>query len=86
ESRKRWEDYTKAKEDMLARTHSPEARWWIVEGDDKKRARLNCIAHFLDQIPYQDIPKEPFDLPPRKRAPDYQRSELPEDLQVPAKF
>ncbi|MEO1543182.1 MAG: polyphosphate kinase 2 [Pseudomonadota bacterium] len=86
ESRKRWEDYTKAKEDMLARTHIPEAKWWIVEGDDKKRARLNCIAHFLNQIPYKEIPKEPVELPPRNRAPDYQRSTLPADLHVPAKY
>src|SRR5690606_6798442 len=52
ESRVRWEDYTHAKEEMLERTNIPEARWWVVEADDKKRARLNCIQHFLDQIPY----------------------------------
>ena len=55
ESRRRWEHYTKAKEAMLARTHIPEAPWWIVEAVDKKRARLNCIAHLLGQIPYQEV-------------------------------
>jgi polyphosphate kinase len=53
ESRRRWELYTKAKETMLERTHIPEAPWWVVEADDKKRARLNCIAHLLTRIPYQ---------------------------------
>src|SRR5436190_7932902 len=56
ESRRRWELYTKAKEVMLARTHIPEARWRVVEADDKKRARLNCIHHLLSQIPYGEIP------------------------------
>ncbi|MFZ8360674.1 hypothetical protein ACO1LX_19955, partial [Staphylococcus aureus] len=56
ESRNRWAQYTKAKEDMLARTHIPEAPWWIVEAVDKKRARLNCIAHLLTQVPYADVP------------------------------
>ena len=51
QSRVRWEDYTKAKEEMLARTNIPEAPWYIVEGNDKKRARLNCIAHLLEQVP-----------------------------------
>ena len=52
ESRRRWEEYTKAKEAMLERTHIPEAPWWVVEAVDKKKARLNCIHHLLSQIPY----------------------------------
>ncbi|MGA1273677.1 MAG: polyphosphate kinase 2, partial [Burkholderiaceae bacterium] len=63
ESRRRWEAYTKAKELMLERTHIPEARWWVVEGNDKKRARLNCMAHLLSQIPYGEVPHEPVVLP-----------------------
>jgi polyphosphate kinase len=55
ESRRRWEAYTRAKEVMLERTHIPEAQWWIVEGDDKKKARLNCIDHLLSQVPYSGI-------------------------------
>jgi polyphosphate kinase len=86
QSRKRWEDYTKAKEEMIERTNIDEARWWIVEGDDKKRARLNCIDHLLSQIPYQEIPRDPVNLPPREHKPDYQRMDPPDDLYVPAKW
>ncbi len=86
ESRRRWEEYTKVKEDMIARTHIPEARWWIIEGDDKKRARLNCIAHLLEQIPYEDISRDVVALPPRERSPEYQRHELPSDLYVPTRY
>src|SRR3954447_24205129 len=64
ESRVHWEEYTKAKEEMLARTHTPEAPWWVVQAVDKKRARLNMIAHLLAQIPYEDVPKEDVELPP----------------------
>ncbi len=60
ESRRRWEDYTRAKEDMLARTHIPEAPWWVVEAVDKKRARLNCISHLLDQVPYGTVEHPPW--------------------------
>ena len=56
ESRRRWEDYTKAKEVMLERTHIPEAPWWVVQAVDKKKARLNCIHHLLEQIPYGEVP------------------------------
>ena len=74
ESRRRWEDYTKAKEEMLERTHIPEARWWVVQAVDKKRARLNCIDHLLQQMPYQDVPHEPIVLPDREHKPDYTRT------------
>src|SRR5262250_2098510 len=67
ESRRRWEDYTKAKEAMLERTHIPEAPWWLVEAVDKKRARLNCIAHLLSQIPYGEVERAPVTLPERVR-------------------
>ena len=86
ESRRRWEDYTRAKEEMLHRTHIPEARWWIVDGVDKKKARLNCIAHLLTQIPYQDVPHEPVVLPDREHKPDYHRTPAPADMYVPAKY
>ncbi len=84
ESRKRWEAYTKAKEDMLQRTHIPEARWWIVQAVDKKRARLNCIAHLLAQIPYEELPRKKIALPKRVREPGYARVSLPETLFVPS--
>ena len=59
ESRIRWEDYTKAKEEMFSRTNIPEAPWYIVEGDDKKRERLNCIEHIISMVPYKEIQHEP---------------------------
>lgn len=86
ESRRRWEAYTKAKEAMLERTHSDIAPWWIVEADDKKRARLNCIAHLLDQIPYTEVERAPIALPERVHAPDYMRAPVAKSLYVPAKY
>ena len=86
ESRKRWEDYTKAKEDMLTHTHIPEAPWWVVEAVDKKRARLNCIAHLLGQIPYAEVPRQPVVLPPRIHRPDYTRQPIPEEIYVPDRY
>lgn len=84
ESRRRWESYTKAKEIMLKRTHKPQARWWIVDGVDKKRARLNCIRHLLDQIPYESLETPDIILPKREYSPDYFRHPVPEDMYVPA--
>ena len=84
ESRRRWEQYTKAKEVMMARTHIPEAPWWNVEAVDKKRARLNCIHHLLSQIPYQDIERDTVELPPREYNPDYAREPIAPELFVPA--
>ncbi|MEQ9500639.1 MAG: polyphosphate kinase 2 [Deltaproteobacteria bacterium] len=86
ESRIRWEDYTKAKEEMLERTNIPEAPWWIVEANDKKRARLNCISHLLDQVPYDEVPQDDVILPEREHNPKYERKTLPDDLYVPEKY
>ncbi len=87
ESRVRWEDYTKAKEEMFERTNIPEAPWFIVEGNDKKRARLNCIDHLLKQIPYtEDVPQDEVDLPDRVFNLEYERTVLPPDLYVPSKY
>jgi polyphosphate kinase len=83
ESRSRWEQYTKAKEAMLERTHIPEAPWWIVEAVDKKRARLNCINHLLSQIPYDEIQHENLTLPDRVHNPDYHRAPIPREMYVP---
>jgi polyphosphate kinase 2 len=83
EPRRRWERYTKAKEIMLERTHIPEAPWWVVEAVDKKRARLNCIEHFLTQVPYEDIPHENPILPARVHDPSYHRETIPKDMYVP---
>ncbi len=86
ESRRRWEHYTKAKEIMLERTHIPEARWWIVDAVDKKRARLNCIRHLLDQIPYGEVQHPEITLPQREYNPDYFRHPVPADMYVPAVY
>ena len=86
ESRRRWERYTAAKEEMLERTHIPEAPWWVIEGVDKKRARLNCMHHLLQQIPYEDVPHEPIVMPEREHKPDYARHPVPKELYVPAVY
>ncbi len=86
ESRRRWEDYTRAKEDMLARTHIQEAPWWVVEAVDKKRARLNCISHLLEQVPYGTVEHPPVVLPDRVRNADYLRHPVPPEMFVPARY
>ena len=83
ESRRRWEDYTKAKEVMLERTHIPEARWWVVQAVDKKRARLNCIDHLLKQFPYQVVRKPTVVLPEREHHEHYSRQAVPAEMVVP---
>lgn len=84
ESRRRWEDYTKVKEIMMQRSHIPEAPWWVVEGDDKKRARLNCISHLLSQIPYDETEHLDLELPERIHNPNYKRLPTPNEMLVPA--
>ncbi len=86
ESRRRWELYTKAKEGMLQRTHIPEARWWIVEAVDKKKARLNCIHHLLSQVPAAELPHPEVVLPERVHDPDYFREPVPADMFVPTVY
>jgi polyphosphate kinase len=86
QSRVRWEDYTKAKEEMLAKTNIPEAPWYIVEANDKKRARLNCMDHLLSLFPYCEVPGEEVKLPERVFNPNYERAVLPKELYVPRKY
>jgi polyphosphate kinase 2 len=83
ESRRRWEEYTKAKEIMLERTHIPEAPWWVVQAVDKKKARLNCISHLLGQLPYNEVPHPTVELPERVRHADYLRQPVPANMIVP---
>ncbi|MGF1659527.1 MAG: polyphosphate kinase 2 [Rubrimonas sp.] len=83
QSRVRWEQYTKAKEEMFARTDIPEAHWYIVEGNDKKKARLNSIAHLLSLMPYEEVAHEEVVLPQRVFDPNYERKTLPDELYVP---
>jgi polyphosphate kinase 2 len=86
ESRRRWEAYTKAKEVMLERTHIPEARWWVVAADHKRRARLNCIHHLLSRVPYQELSHDPVLLPARTHHAEYSRRPVAGDLYVPAAY
>ena len=83
ESRRRWEDYTRAKEVMLERTHIPEAPWWVVPADQKKQARLNCIRHLLSQFDYCEVPRPTTSLPERVRHADYIRHPVPASMLVP---
>jgi polyphosphate kinase 2 len=83
DARRLWEAYTKAKETMLERTNIPEAPWWVVAANDKKKARLNCISHFLDQIPYKEIEHPEINLPARVHNPDYLRGPVPREMYVP---
>ncbi|TDR87959.1 polyphosphate kinase 2 [Enterovirga rhinocerotis] len=86
QSRVRWEQYTKAKEAMFERTSIPEAPWNIVEGNDKKRARLNVISHLLSIVPYEEVPHEEIALPNRVFDPNYERRTLPSELYVPQRY
>lgn len=86
ESRRRWEDYTRAKEVMLARTHIAEAPWWVVQAVDKKKARLNCIHHLLGRIPYAEVAHALIELPPRVRHDDYVRHSVPAEIMVPERY
>jgi polyphosphate kinase len=83
ESRDRWVEYSQAKDAMFSHTNIPEAPWFTVEADDKKRARLNCISHFISKVPYIDMTPDPLELPPRKHAHDYVRPPRNEQFFVP---
>jgi polyphosphate kinase 2 len=78
DSRARWVEFSKAKDEMFVHTDIPEAPWYVVEGDDKRRARINCIHHLLSLVPYEDVVEVPLELPPRPRETDYERP--PRDL------
>ena len=86
ESRRRWEDYTVAKESMIEKTHIPEAPWWIVQAVDKKKARLNCIDHLLSLVPYQEVDHPDVVLPERVRNPEYLRNPVPANMIIPEKY
>ena len=83
ESRARWVEYSKAKDQMFAHTDIKQAPWYVVEADVKKRARLNCIHHLLSMIPYEDLTPEPIQLPPRKKKGGYVRSPMSDQTFVP---
>ena len=82
-SREKWVEYSKAKDDMFEHTDLPKCPWWVVEADDKKKARLNCITHLLNQIPYEDLTPELIELPPRQACTGYERPPHAEQNFVP---
>lgn len=86
QSRIRWEQYTKAKEEMFDRTSTEIAPWYIVEGNEKRRERLNCMAHILSKVPYDEVPHKIIELPERVFNPDYERRTLPDSLYIPKIF
>ncbi|WP_446371369.1 polyphosphate kinase 2 [Coleofasciculus sp. G3-WIS-01] len=86
ESRARWVEYSKAKDEMFAATDIKQSPWYVVEADDKKRARLNCISHLLSLIPYKDLTPDPMELPPRQQEWDYVRPPMSTQTFVPELF
>ena len=86
ESRARWAEYSRAKDEMFTHTDIKQAPWFVVDADNKKRARLNCIRHLLDMIPYEDLTPEAIELPPRGRSAGYVRPPLTDQTFVPPKF
>ena len=86
ESRDKWIEYSKAKDAMFSHTNIPEAPWFTVEADDKKRARLNCIHHLLTKIPYQDMTPPAMELPKRKPADNYARPPRNEQFFIPSAY
>ncbi|MES9863095.1 MAG: polyphosphate kinase 2 [Candidatus Thiodiazotropha sp. LLP2] len=83
ESRSRWLEYSRAKDEMFAHTDIKQAPWYVVHSDIKKHARLNCIAHLLDQIPYKDLTPEPIELPKRTEDSGYVRPPITDQTFIP---
>lgn len=83
QSRSRWMEYSKAKDDMFAHTDIKQAPWFVVNGDDKKRARLNVISHLLSMVDYEDLSPQPVELPPRQDDRGYVRPPLSDQTFVP---
>ncbi len=86
ESRARWVDYSKAKDTMFAYTDTKQSPWYVVNADDKKRARLNVMAHLLSLIPYEDLTPKQLTLPPRQPDKGYVRPPITEQTFVPEKY
>ncbi len=86
ESRKKWVEYSRAKDQMFLYTHLPESPWWVVNSDNKERARLNCISHLLSMIPYEDLTPPPLELPPRQKDTGYVRPPINSQMFVPEKY
>jgi hypothetical protein len=75
-----WEDYSRAKDEMFVHTDIPEAPWYVVEGDDKRRARVNMLHHLLSTVPYTDVVRAPIEIPDRPPSKGYERT--PREMQT----
>jgi polyphosphate kinase 2 len=85
ESHRRWYDYSRARDEMFAATDTPDSPWYVIDSNDQKRGRLNCIAHLLSLIPYEEVPHDKVKLPKRQKPGDYVEPDYPYHY-VPAKF
>jgi polyphosphate kinase 2 len=86
ESRARWVEYSRAKDEMFAYTDTKQSPWYVVNADNKKRARLNCIHHLLSMIPHEDLTPKPLTLPPRQKASGYVRPPITDQTFVPEMY
>lgn len=85
EAQARWYDYSRARDAMFAATDTPTCPWYVVPSNDQRRARLNCITHFLSLIPYEEVPREPIKFPKRQAKGNYKEPDYPYRI-VPQKF
>ncbi|MDX6718917.1 MAG: polyphosphate kinase, partial [Solirubrobacteraceae bacterium] len=86
QSRERWVEYSRAKDEMFIHTDIEQAPWYVVDADDKRRARLNCIAHLLSMIPYEDVLPPPLELPERRSDSSYVRPPISDQTFVPERY
>ena len=86
ESRARWVEYSRAKDEMFAYTDTKQCPWYVVNADNKKQARLNCVHHLLDMIPHEDLTPKPLVLPPRQKAIGYVRPPITDQTFVPERY
>ena len=85
-ARSRWVEFSRAKDAMFSHKDIKQAPWYVVDANDKRRARLNCIAHLLSSVPYKDVQREKIALPPRQRDRGYVRPPLSYQTFVPMKY
>lgn len=83
ESRRRWVEYSKAKDDMFRYTDTKQSPWYVVDGDDKRKARLNCIHNLLNQIDYEDLTPERIELSEKQENKGYIRPRIDEQTHIP---
>jgi polyphosphate kinase len=86
QSRGHWVEYSRAKDEMFFHTDTKQSPWWVVDANDKKRARLNCISHLLDMIPHEEVREEVLKLPPRQKDDGYVRPPITDQNFVPDKY